>query len=64
MKEIVNVYISSVFFFPEKECTDLQMSKEQFAFAFFLSCQLLMRKGRLEDIGTTCLLFTVEKLPS
>ena len=40
------------------------MNKEQFDFAFFLSCQLPMREGRLEDIGTTCLLFTTEKLPS
>ena len=50
-------------FFPEKKCTDLQTNKEQFDFAFFLSCQLSMPEGRLEDIGTTCL-FTVEKLPS
>ena len=64
MKEIVYVYKCSVIFFPGKKCTDLQMNKEQFDFAFFLSCQLPMREGRLEDIGTTCLLFTIEKLPS
>ena len=41
------------------------MNKEQFDFiAFFLSCQLPIWEGRLEDIGTTRLLFTVDKLPS
>ena len=59
-----NTYMPYCLSFPEKKCTDLQMDKEQFDFAFFLSCQLPMREGRLEDIGTTCLLFTIEKLPS
>ena len=40
------------------------MNKEQFDFtAFFLSCQLPMWEGRLEDTGTTHS-FTVDKLPS
>ena len=41
------------------------MNKEQFDFiAFFLSFQLPIWEGRLEDIGITRLLFTVDKLPS
>ena len=41
------------------------MNKEQFDFiAFFLSCQLPIWEGRLEDKGPTRLLFTVDKLPS
>ena len=39
------------------------MNKEQFHF-IALSYQLPIQEGRLKDIGTTHLLFTVDKLPS
>ena len=53
------MYIKFSKIFPKKKCTDLQMNKEHFDF-IALSYQLPMQEGRLEDIGTTHLLFTVD----
>ena len=51
-------------FFPQKKCTDLRMNTQKnfTSLPFFLSGLLPMGEGRSEDIGNTCLLFTVDKL--